>query len=323
MRFPFSRQVWRFILDDITAYLVLGIIWLLCSIFALGNIGATYSALQELKLPHHSAGNSITKRSETYGIFDGKPVKLSIQKDTSKNSAQPAIIMVHGGAWVAGSRDTMSDWSKWFVSLGYTVFDIDYRLAPPATWQSAPGDVKCAIGWVKERADGFGINKDAITLFGSSAGGHLALLAGYASNRQIAPSCNVDDTKVAGVISVAGPTDLRAYYNPPPAWLTNQKKIHAFMGGSPEQYPERYRIASPISYVQARVPPTLLLYGTYDRLVPPSQSMTLANKLRAAHAPVVEVPLFGVNHGFEGDWKNWGSQKATISIKKFLTTVNP
>ena len=80
-------------------------------------------------------------------------------------------LLVHDGVWGAGSRSTTPHWDLWLAEKGYVVFDIDYRLAPPPRWQDAPGDVKCAVGWVKLNADRYDVDTDRVAHVGYSAGG--------------------------------------------------------------------------------------------------------------------------------------------------------
>ena len=63
------------------------------------------------------------------------------------------LLVVHGGFWAAGQRGEASLASRRLADLGFTVFDVEYRIAPQPNWQTALGDVKCAIGWVKQHAD--------------------------------------------------------------------------------------------------------------------------------------------------------------------------
>jgi acetyl esterase/lipase len=78
---------------------------------------------------------------------------------------------------------------------GYTVFDIDYRIAPQPNYLTATGDVKCAVQWIKRHAAQFEIAPGSIVLFGRSAGAHLALLAAYsAGDARIPSSCEAAET---------------------------------------------------------------------------------------------------------------------------------
>ena len=95
----------------------------------------------------------------------------------------PAVVKVHGGGWTGGGRNEAAQWNRWLNELGYHVFDVDYRLAPPPRWEDAVADVRRAVAWVAEQAGAVGADPARISLMGHSAGGHLALLAGYTRRR--------------------------------------------------------------------------------------------------------------------------------------------
>ncbi len=176
----------------------------------------------------------------------------------------PAVVLVHGGGWDQGSRGG-GHVPSWLARHEYVVFDIDYRLATPSTptWQHATGDVKCAIGWVKAHATRYGVDPDRIGLLGSSAGGHLALLAAYATDEPRLPaSCRAGDAAVQAVAALYPVTDLTAFYRTEKQWWNRSPDtsalVEALVGGTPAAVPDRFRIASPINHADRGDPPTLL-----------------------------------------------------------------
>ena len=102
----------------------------------------------------------------------------------------------------------MARWNEWLADLGYVVFDVDYRLAPPPRWRDAPGDVQAAVAWVRARAPQLGVDPERVALLGWSAGGHLALLAAYDSPSAFPP--------VAAVVALYPITDLTLTNRPWP-----------------------------------------------------------------------------------------------------------
>ena len=164
------------------------------------------------------------------------------------SEGRPAVVVVHGGGWEWGSRSETPRWDEWLSDRGYVVFDVDYRLAPPPRWKDAPGDVKCAVGWVKENAERYGVDPDRVALMGYSSGGHLALLAAYTGgDPRLPPSCDVEDTGVEAVAAFSPPTDLtRAYEMEWPWWkpdVVGLGGLRRFLGSTPSAVPERYRLA--------------------------------------------------------------------------------
>jgi acetyl esterase/lipase len=170
------------------------------------------------------------------------------------------------GGWRSGERGDFPFWNAWLASEGYVVFDIDYRLSPPPSWQDAPADVRCAVGWVKENAARYGVDPDQVALLGRSAGGHLALLSAYTQGSGLTPGCdalNLPDTGVAAVAAFYPPTDLSRLSS-----LGYLGGMDRFLGGSQNAVPERYRHLSPVSRVDPCDPPTFLVHGGDDQIVP-------------------------------------------------------
>lgn len=264
--------------------------------------------------------------TRTFANVDGIELKVDIYlppAEVEKNGT--GIIVVHGGSWNSGERNDFPQWNRWLAENGYTVFDIDYRLAQP-NWQTATGDVKCAAGWVRQNAAEFGVSPDKIVLMGRSAGGHLALLAAYSTdNPQLSPSClNENQNKIRAVISFYAPTDLIWDYDNPANQkvIDGQETLRRFLGGSPfdsAEMKDRYLTTSPINYVSARTPPTLLIHGGHDQLVLPQNMDFLAAKLKENGIMNREIFISYAQHGFDYNFDGWGAQIAKTEILEFLS----
>jgi acetyl esterase len=268
-----------------------------------------------------------------YAHPEGEQLKLDVWRPSGGGDGvvgprgRPAVVMVHGGGWGSGSRSKTPRWEMWLAEKGYVVFDIDYRLAPPPRWQDAPGDVKCAVGWVKRNADRYSVDPDRIALVGYSAGGHLALLSAYSEgNSLLPPSCDVEDTGVSAVAAFYPPTDLTHLYGMDWPWsspnVVGLGSTRRFLGGTPSTLPDRYRISSPVNHVNPDDPPTFLVHGGADRLVPLEQSELLAKGLQETGVPYRLVVLPWANHSFDHafnfSWSGWGSQIARSTLTAFL-----
>ena len=99
-------------------------------------------------------------------------------------------------------------------------------------------------------------------------------------------------SRVKCVIDLAGDVDLADYTSPPAL-----HEVVALLGGTPEEVPERYRDASPLSWIDRRTPPFLIIHGTRDDVVPIAQSQRLVAALRAAAVEVQYVELPDAGHG--------------------------
>jgi acetyl esterase/lipase len=148
-------------------------------------------------------------------------------------------------------------------------------------------DVKAAVNFLLSKRKEYNY-ADKVVLMGASAGAHLALLQGYKHTEVIMPKA---------VISFFGPSDLVHLYNNPgfpiiPGTLAN------ILGYTPTQNSTIYTTSSPINYVTRQSPPTLLLQGDADLLVPPGQATLLKEKLASAGV-VHELKIYpGEGHGF-------------------------
>jgi acetyl esterase/lipase len=265
-------------------------------------------------------------RTVPYATVDGGRV-LSL--DVYLPSPRPAtpsrpLLVVHGGFWAAGQRGEASMASRSLADHGFTVFDVEYRLAPPPNWQSAVGDVKCAIGWVKQHAtnDDWNVDPKKVALLGRSAGAHLVLMAAYtAAARDLPPSCAAQqDTSVEAVIALYPPTDLAwAYAHPANLHVADSPaKLRAFLGDSPERAPERYRALSPTERVTAAAPRTLLVQGGRDQFVTPDQTDRLAARLAALGVPHETLLVPWAQHAFDFVPGSFGSQILEAAMRQFL-----
>ena len=263
-----------------------------------------------------AAGAPVTR---TFATVRGQELKLDVYpaQTPQQTLTGPAIIVVHGGSWSAGNKSDFAHWDRWLSAEGYTVFDIQYRVAPQPNWREATGDVRTAVGWVKQHAAEFQVDPDRIALLGRSAGGHLALLAAYTPGNG---GRTYTDTHVRAVVSLYGPTDLAWGYTHParPDVIDGPGTLRRFLGGTPESVPNAYWEASPINHVGAETLPTLLLHGERDLLVGPQHARRLSEKLARAHVPFQAVYLPYALHGFDFNINGWGSQIEQPVLLAFL-----
>jgi acetyl esterase/lipase len=266
-------------------------------------------------------GASAPAATETYATVAGTDLKVDVWQPTGAAAGpRPAMIYVFGGGWVSGDRKQMPAYFQWLTSQGLTVFAIDYRLATPGhpVWDKAPGDVKCAVGWVRGNAARHGIDPDRIVLGGNSAGASLAMLAAYtAGDDAVAASCATGDTSVRAVVQFYGPTDLTTIHRDTDS-TDARGMLETYLGGTPATVPDRYRRNSPITYVRPGLPPTLLLQGKLDSVVPAAQATELASRLTAAGVPNSVVTLPASEHSFDGLYGGFATQITRPAITSFL-----
>ncbi|MFJ9457383.1 alpha/beta hydrolase fold domain-containing protein [Kitasatospora sp. NPDC101447] len=267
------------------------------------------------------SGRPHDARTLTYATVDGTGLKLDYLPAHGKARAggsRPAVVYVHGGGWKIGSREDGYPWGTWFTDRGYAVFTIDYRLLPHADWQTGPGDVKAAVGFVRDNADRFGVDPSDITLFGESAGGHLAMMAAYTQgDPMFPPTVPHPDTSVRAVINFYGTTDFDDALAHSTAPGLIRAATREYVGGTREQQPDRWYASSPVHHVRPGLPATLSVHGRDDRLIPPSQLRLLDAALVRAGVPHRSVELPWAGHLFDLTRGNLATQVAGGVIDRF------
>lgn len=245
---------------------------------------------------------------------------------------RPAVIVLHSGSFHFGDKGEAPAVSRQLAAAGYVVFDLRYRLAPTDRFPAAVQDIKCILGRLAEPAQRtrFAIDPARIALLGRSAGGSLALTAGYAAQAAgpdlpaIPPSCAVAEIAPRAIVAIYPWGDLRAAYEHPPRPdpLGTPTLFRSYIGGTPQELPAAYAHASPGIYIRHRpprsLPATLLVHGLADGLVDAQNSRAVAAALRTAgYAPQhVEIPLS--EHGFDQRPGGVGEQLARTLIVQFL-----
>jgi acetyl esterase/lipase len=312
---------------------VFGLVSILTAVMALTPTFAVWQRARELDVPLSFAAylanacrlNEGVPRPDQTVVYGTAPDGTKLQLDVwlsgpaGNGPLRPAIVFVNGGAWVQGTRSMAPDWDRWFNQLGYEVFDVEYRLPPAAHWRDEIGDVKSALGWVAAHAAEYHVDPTRINLMGGSAGANLSILAAYTmGDPQLPPSCDVPPVAVRSVINFYGPTDMDLLYRTSKSPDYVRAAIEQYIGGTPEEFRERYRILSPLRHVSANVPPTITLSGTSDRLVSEDHAQILDEALTEVAVPHETILLPGTDHGFDVNWGGFGTQIARARIKEFL-----
>ncbi len=233
-------------------------------------------------------------------------LKLNVAYPKEGKGPFPAVILIHGGGWFYGNSYDCVPFSLRLAAKGYVAVTISYRLLPKNRFPDQIHDVKCAVRWLRANATKYRLDTDRIGVFGHSAGGHLACLLGLAHGHDALEGnggYHEHRSDVCCVVCTSGLTDLsNLCIRPAPglAGAGTRMAVQAFLGGPPAKVGKRYDLASPITYASKNAPPTLLICGTKDILVPNEQSLRLEKKLREAGALVRLLTLVGAEHDFFG-----------------------
>ncbi len=245
-----------------------------------------------------------------YGVVADEPLLLDVYRPPARAAPRPAMVLVHGGGMWTGSRADMADPARQLARAGYVAFAVDYRLVDAAAarhrWPAQLDDVQLAVRWVRANAGRYGVDPQRVGAYGWSAGGQLAALLGARDTRDLALANTDYPSRVACVVDLAGDVDLTAY-NLPPA----MDEVVALLGGTPAEVPARYRDVSPLSWIDTRTVPFLVIHGLQDDVVPIAQSRLLVSALRTAAVEVEYTELSGAGHG-DLTWARVGSAALTF-----------
>jgi acetyl esterase/lipase len=239
---------------------------------------------------------------------------------------RPLVVTVHGGSWQRGDKGEVAHVSRALAAAGWSVADIRYRLAPAHRFPVPVADVKCVLGRLRGEAARLNLDPRRVVLLGRSAGGHLALVAGYSLGTSgaeaLPPSCAVPEQPVQGVVAIYPLVDLEGTYAKPPSpdLLDARDAMGKLLGGSPEQVKPLYQAASPVLWARAgrRLPPTLLIHGQADLLVRVEHSTQLYDALAAAKHTARLLGIPDADHGFDFRSGGIGEQLARAAILDFL-----
>jgi acetyl esterase/lipase len=235
----------------------------------------------------------------TYATVDGQDLQLDIATPKGLDHPAPAIVVIHGGGWMGGQRQHMTQFARQVAAHGYVAPTISYRLAPKHRFPAQIEDVKCAVRYLRAHAKELNIDAAKIGAMGVSAGAHLSLMLGTmdSADGMEGNGGNPDQSsKVQAVVSYVGPVNLVIdnYTD------TQTQILTAFLGGPPKEKVDECRKASPITYINKGDAPTLCFFGTDDPLINNDQAFQIATALDEADVPGRVEILLGASHGWTG-----------------------
>ncbi len=231
----------------------------------------------------------------------------------SSSKPTPWVVVVHGGGWDSGDISQLTDLNSHLASRGISVCAVSYRLAPGAKWPAQKEDVLEAARYLKAHATQFNIDPSRWALLGRSAGGQIAEGVAYQEN----------DPTLKGIVAYYSPADLDfAYrYTKDQDIIDSRNLLINYLGNSPDRDPKIYRDASPIQFVHADAPPSLLIHGTSDSLTWHVQSRRLYDRIVQVQGRAVLIELPWATHAFDFNLNGPGGQVATSAVGIFLASV--
>jgi acetyl esterase/lipase len=266
----------------------------------------------------------VRERAVVFHREERRRVRLDVYRPNGAPAEPlPAIVQVHGGGWILGSRVEQGiPLLNHLAANGWVGFNTDYRLSPRATMPEHVIDVKRAIAWVRDHHEELGVDPGRICLTGGSAGGHLCALAALtAGDRSLQPGFEDADTSVAAAVPFYGLYDLldpeRRYIPGLREWLLEEVVVKRPRSDDPDTF----RRVSPTHRIHPDAPPFLIFHGEQDSLVPVADAREFAERLEAtSHRPVLYVELPGSEHAFDLA-PSLRTARVVEGIERFLRTV--
>ncbi len=213
----------------------------------------------------------------------------------------PLIIWIHGGAWLEGNKENPRPID--YLSNGYALASINYRLSQHAIFPAQIEDCKAAVRWLRANAEKYKIDPNRFAAWGESAGGHLVALLGTTGNiKDFDVGENLKfSSRIQAAVDCFGPTDFLQM----DAHRIQGGMVHSgpgtpeaqLIGGAIEENKEKVAKANPITYITKDDPPFLIIHGDADPLVPHHQSELLEAALKNANVPVTFYTVKGGGHG--------------------------
>ncbi|MGW6930910.1 alpha/beta hydrolase fold domain-containing protein [Lentzea sp. NPDC054927] len=251
-----------------------------------------------------------------------KPLHVDIQVPAG-DGAKPLVIYVPGGGFSSADRKQTLNLRTFVAEAGYVVASIEYRVRPDgAVYTDGIADIRTAVRYLRANASTYGIDPDRVALWGESAGGYLASMAGVTDADA--------DSRVQAVIDKFGASDftkLMADYGPEAeqGFANSPNPIAQYITGSAGKTlaasPEAVVAANPVTHAGPGDPPLLILHGDSDKLISPSQTLLLHNGVTKAGGNSTRYVVRGADHGdlaFAGD-PNAASPWATEPVATVMT----
>ena len=267
----------------------------------------TYNALNDYRV----VANVVYSTANNYDC------KLDVYVRNNPGGPLPTVIFIHGGGWVAGTKEGAVLGILPYLEMGMNVVNVEYRLARVSLAPAAVEDCRLALRWVFKNAKQYAFDTTKIIVTGGSAGGHLALMTGMlsASDGFDMPKdwdYSGVEPKVAAIINWFGITDVADILSGPNVqnyavdWIGNQNEKVALA-----------KRVSPLTYVRKGLPPIFSVQGDHDQLVPYTHSVRLHEALTKQGVPNQLITIPG---GMHGGFTKEQMLKIHTAIKEFLKT---
>ena len=261
-----------------------------------------------------------------YGHKDGMALTFDVLKPKANANGAAVIFMVSGG-WVSSFSppQQMAVRFQALLDKGFTVIMLRHGSSPKYVIPEIVADVRRGVRFIRHNAKQWGVDPNRLGVFGGSAGGHLSLVIGTASDNGD-PNAKEDfmreSDRVASVVAYFPPVDLRPL-------ARGIRTAPLAEGAKPDRFPalnfekEKAPDYSPIVHVSSDDPPTLLIHGDKDELVPMSNSKIIYDAFQQNKVKTDLIIIPGAGHGFQGEDAKRANAAMLAWFEKTLLKSSP
>lgn len=261
-----------------------------------------------------------------YGDHPRQTLDLYLPVD--QDQPLSVLFMIHGGGYIFGSKTMLAPYAEYFVGLGYAVIVPNYRLAPDEPYPIPLQDLFCALAWTYREASTYGLDRTRVSLIGESAGGNAAaMLASVDDPNAFLNGCAYPfdpDDRPQALITYYLYSDLSTCpenacglvrYASGLYLETDLTDLHE------DELRAAWGDASPLRWLTGDEPPTLVIHGLADTIVPYSESIAWAEALESYQIPVETLLIPDAPHGFIEKFRVTGSIEARDAVEAFLAAL--
>ena len=252
---------------------------------------------------------------DNVGQWEGK---MDLYLPPNSGNPAPVLINIHGGGWNHGSKEKQTGFGSFFKN-NMAVANMSYRLVDVAPAPAAIEDVRSVIIYLVKNAKQLNIDINKIVIMGGSAGGHLAMMGGYLNNNTVFDKGRKDleNIRIAAVVDKYGIADMVDFSVGPKPYKSAVRWIGPNIGNN-----DFIKSVSPLYYIDKNTPPTFIVHGDSDPIVPYNQSVVLKDKLDETGIFNRFITVKGGEHGkFPKDRQKEISNEI-ISFLQFLDIIS-
>ena len=202
-----------------------------------------------------------TKKNVVYKRNGTKKLRADMYFPKSgKGKVLPAVLLIHGGGWITGSKENLGVMAEHLALNGYVAITLSYTLSTEAPYPASVMDLKTAIGWMRANAEKYHLDPNKIAILGTSAGAQLATLVGLTPNSSIYGKNPLFSDVVQAIINIDG---IVSFIHPEA--YEEGKSAGIWLGGSRTKNWKNWKEASPLGYVHEKSPPILFVNSAKPR----------------------------------------------------------